>query len=66
MSAEMGGGSLRILVRDDGHGLQPRVDSPGLGLGLPLIAQLSSASDIRTSQDGGTEVAMTFDLDRTA
>src|SRR3954451_5606753 len=30
--------SLRVHVRDDGLGMRPRTDSPGLGFGLPIIA----------------------------
>src|SRR5690349_4808706 len=31
---------LRVIVRDDGRGMLPRSDSPGIGLGLPTIGQL--------------------------
>jgi serine/threonine-protein kinase RsbW len=58
------GGSLHLLVRDDGSGLVPRLDSPGLGLGLGLIAQLSSEADVRAPAEGGTEVVMRFALAR--
>jgi anti-sigma regulatory factor (Ser/Thr protein kinase) len=49
---------LRIAVSDRGLGMRPRADSPGLGLGLPLIAQLATHVDI-TSEDG-TTVRMEF------
>ena len=62
MDAELDGDSLTIRVRDQGHGLEPRIDSKGLGLGLPLISKFSAASEIATSEDGGTEVVMRFDL----
>lgn len=42
--------------------LEPRIDSPGLGLGLPLISQISASSQIVSPEDGGTEVIMRFDL----
>ena len=32
---------LEILVCDDGRGMLPRPDSPGVGLGLPLVATLA-------------------------
>ncbi len=32
---------LTVVVRDEGEGISPRQDSPGLGLGLPLIASLA-------------------------
>jgi len=36
--------------------------SPGLGLGLPLIAGAAASSEVRTTDGGGTEVVMRFDL----
>lgn len=53
-----------FYVRDHGTGLAPRVDSPGLGLGLGLIAQVTDSADVRTPESGGTEVVMRFNLDR--
>ena len=58
-------GYLCLLVRDHGCGLAPRTDSPGLGLGLPLIAESASSVEVTTPGGGGTEVRMRFDL-RTA
>lgn len=57
--------TLEIVVRDHGRGMGPRADSPGLGVGLPLIAALTSALEIGTGLDGATEVRMTFALDAT-
>src|SRR5579875_2446159 len=34
-------GELWVLIADDGRGLQPRADSPGLGMGLAVIASVS-------------------------
>lgn len=53
---------LKVIVRDDGCGMQPRTDSPGAGLGLPLIAQLSQSFSLTAPPDGGTELCMTFPL----
>lgn len=55
---------LEVVVADRGCGMQPRPDSPGLGLGLPLIARLSSTLEIdAVDRDGrGTRVTMTFSL----
>src|SRR5689334_21717410 len=39
--AEAEDAHLRVVVSDDGVGLAPRADSPGAGLGLPLIAQVA-------------------------
>ena len=60
LAAEEG---LTIVVRDHGSGIQPRPrrsDAPALGLGLPLIAALSDAFELRGSAGAGTEVRMTF------
>jgi anti-sigma regulatory factor (Ser/Thr protein kinase) len=58
---------LTIVVRDQGTGIQPRPAQPGtpaLGLGLPLIAALSDAFELRGSAGAGTEVRMTFAYER--
>jgi serine/threonine-protein kinase RsbW len=53
---------LRVVVADNGSGLRPRPDSPGLGLGLPLISQLADDLEITAPAAGGTEVRMDFAL----
>jgi len=53
---------LRIEVSDDGSGMMPRLDSPGLGVGLPFIADTADALDIGTSPRGGAQLRMTFEL----
>ena len=62
MEAELDGAWLCVRVRDHGHGLKPRLDSPGLWLGLPLIAQISARSEIVSSEHAGTEVIMRFNV----
>ena len=59
-------GELRVSVRDDGCGMQPRADSPGSGLGLPLIANLAETFTVIAPPGGGTEVNMTFALSELA
>ena len=55
--------ALIVIVRDFGCGMAPRLDSPGLGLGLPLIAASTSSVQIDTPPEGGrTEVSMEFAL----
>ena len=62
--ATPGDDSFHLLVADDGTGMMPRGDSPGLGLGLPTIAQLTTSFDIRAGAAGrGTEVHMVFELE---
>jgi serine/threonine-protein kinase RsbW len=51
---------LFVVVRDHGRGFAPRVDSPGLGLGLPVIAALTRRLELQEPPGGGTEVVMTF------
>lgn len=52
---------IEIRVTDDGAGMTPRDDSPGLGLGLPLIRRLADQFDHRRPPDGhGTELWMRF------
>ena len=59
------GREIVIVVCDQGQGMTPRPDSPGLGLGLPLIANLSDRLEIQDGPDGvGTELLMAFRLDR--
>ena len=51
---------LRVTVEDDGCGLVPRSDSPGMGLGLALVARLAQCLEISTPASGGTRVCMGF------
>jgi anti-sigma regulatory factor (Ser/Thr protein kinase) len=55
---------LVVLVRDHGRGFLPRATaaSPGLGLGLPLIAALTEELHIATDTGPTTEVRMAFAL----
>ena len=56
------GEELTVVVRDEGEGIAPRPDSPGLGLGLPLIASLAENVQLGRDEDEHTEVRMTFSL----
>jgi serine/threonine-protein kinase RsbW len=53
---------LWLLVADGGKGLRPRAKSPGLGLGLALIAQLADEFQILSRGSGGTELRLRFKL----
>lgn len=57
---ELDGGRLMVRVRDHGSGMRPRTDSPGLGVGLPLIIALSQELEIGRSREGAHDVRMTF------
>jgi serine/threonine-protein kinase RsbW len=67
VSAGLSGGALTVVVADEGRGILPRPDSPGLGLGLPLIATLATSLELGTNDRDETEVRMIFQLEgRTA
>jgi anti-sigma regulatory factor (Ser/Thr protein kinase) len=51
---------LWVEVADDGRGMLPRPDSPGGGLGLPLIAQMTATFAIDRGERGGTKLRMHF------
>jgi serine/threonine-protein kinase RsbW len=61
--AQCDGEELYVRVRDHGGGIVPRIDSPGLGLGLPVIMALTQSMSIHDAEGGGTEVAMVFSVD---
>jgi serine/threonine-protein kinase RsbW len=56
------GDEIWVLVRDDGSGMRPRPDSPGLGVGLPLMTRSTQSLRFSQTAEGGTEVAMRFTL----
>jgi len=60
--AEIDDHELNVIVRDRGKGITPRPDSPGLGLGLPLIASLTESVQLGRDEQDRTEVQMTFSL----
>jgi anti-sigma regulatory factor (Ser/Thr protein kinase) len=57
------GGRIVVMVSDEGRGMAPRSDSPGLGLGLPMIARVSERLEIEDrSPCPGARLRMTFRL----
>jgi stage II sporulation protein AB (anti-sigma F factor) len=54
---------LWLFIADAGNGLRPRSNSPGLGLGLALIAQLADEFQILSRGSGGTELRLRFKLE---
>jgi len=60
VSADVHGDELIVRVCDDGIGFTPRPDSPGLGLGIPTIAALTSSTTVSDRPGGGTELCMSF------
>jgi serine/threonine-protein kinase RsbW len=63
IEAKHTGGHLVLSVADEGQGMAPRLDSPGLGLGLPLVGRVADRVDISAPAGGGTLVSMCFSLD---
>jgi serine/threonine-protein kinase RsbW/stage II sporulation protein AB (anti-sigma F factor) len=51
---------LKVTVSDRGRGICPRTDSPGLGLGLPLVARLATSFEMQSPPGGGSRVCMHF------
>jgi serine/threonine-protein kinase RsbW/stage II sporulation protein AB (anti-sigma F factor) len=51
---------MEICVCDDGRGMSPRPDSPGLGLGLPIVAALAQRFEVQPRTTGGTRLLMVF------
>ena len=57
-------GQLLVVVADEGGGINPDNDTPGLGFGLPLIAAYSDRCALATPVRGGVQVEMRFDLEK--
>ena len=53
---------LHVWVTDFGVGLRPRLDSPGMGIGLQVIGSLAETLTI-ISEGSGTTLQMVFTLD---
>lgn len=67
VSATVEGPWLDLRVADGGVGAAARTDSPGLGLGLPLIHRVADQVELRSRpHHDGTEVWMRFRLDAPA
>ena len=62
VSATVAGDELWVIITDIGLGLRPRPDSPGLGLGLAIIAQLADGVDLVRPAEGGLELRMRFGM----
>lgn len=53
---------LRVAIEDEGGGLRPRLDSPGLGLGIALMRKVAQRLEIEERPDGGLRVELCFAL----
>jgi anti-sigma regulatory factor (Ser/Thr protein kinase) len=52
---------LEVDICDQGRGMIPRVDSPGLGVGLAVVASVAKQVEIEARPTGGTRVFMVFE-----
>jgi anti-sigma regulatory factor (Ser/Thr protein kinase) len=52
-----------VLVCDEGRGMKPRPDSPGAGLGLPIIAQMAHRFEVSDRHGNGVALQMHFPLE---
>ena len=59
LEADICDGLLRVSVCDQGLGMRPRIDSPGVGLGLGIIATLTEHVEIAETNPG-VRLTMTF------
>ena len=60
--AEAAVDALHVRITDDGSGMRPRSDSPGMGFGLHLIARLTTSLEVGAGPRGqGTEMRLSFD-----
>jgi serine/threonine-protein kinase RsbW len=61
VSASLDDDGVEVAVDDDGLGMSPREDSPGAGLGLPLMGDLADRVEV-SSRGPGTRIAAFFSL----
>lgn len=64
LTAAAAGEELWVLVADEGDGFRANPTSPGLGLGLIVIAQVCDEFTVIRRTGGGTELRMRFSMER--
>lgn len=50
---------LTITIADEGRGMAPRLDSPGLGIGMAMVGRVADRVDVSPARPG-TRIAMEF------
>ena len=53
---------LQIVIGDDGFGIRPRTDSPGIGAGMSIIARSCKTLEVGRGESGGSRLLMRFAL----
>lgn len=53
---------LNVIVSDEGGGMGPHPNSPGLGFGLSMVSSLADEVGIESGADRGTRLRMRFPL----
>jgi anti-sigma regulatory factor (Ser/Thr protein kinase) len=61
VSASLDDRGVEVSVDDDGLGMHERADSPGVGLGLPLMGDLADRVEV-SNRHPGTRIAAFFAL----
>ena len=61
VSASIDDQGVAVSVDDDGTGMRPRMDSPGVGLGMPLMGDLADRVEVM-SRGPGTRIRALFHL----
>jgi serine/threonine-protein kinase RsbW len=64
--AQLDRDNLLVSVEDDGTGMRPRIDSPGLGLGISLIERVTDRLVMEERSEGGLRVQLWFAQDSKA
>jgi anti-sigma regulatory factor (Ser/Thr protein kinase) len=61
VQARADSGGLTVTVTDRGVGMSPNPESPGIGLGVPLMIRFADRVTFDAVAGGGTRVTMRFD-----
>lgn len=56
------GDHMVVIVSDEGNGMGPNPDSPGLGFGLAMISSLADEVGIESGEERGTRLRLRFRL----
>jgi serine/threonine-protein kinase RsbW len=60
VKAELDDSDLVVTVADDGCGMEPRTDSPGMGMGLAIIGSVAGGMQLQSSGAGGLAMSIRF------